>query len=205
MAFSSPKLHLFKLFNSIFNMIELAELCVCVCVCVHAFSHIRLFAAPLSVAHQTLLSMDFPGKNTGVGCRFLLQGIFPNQGSNLSLLCLLHWQEGSWSLVPPQMTPLSLHAIPDEFENLTSDRFGDQERVCHSHCGNERQYVESSQKGGCSPSAWSVCTEGLHHEDGRCAEGTPQHWDSDVLKLQRHITGLCIQQSALNSSLRSTL
>ena len=29
------------------------------------------------------------GKNTGVGCRFLLQGIFPTQGSNQSLL---HWQ-----------------------------------------------------------------------------------------------------------------
>ena len=88
MAFSSPKLHLFKLFNSIFNMIELAELCVCVCVCVHAhaFSHVRLFAAPLTVAHQTLLSMDFPGKNTGVGCCFLLQGIFPTQGSNPGVL-----------------------------------------------------------------------------------------------------------------------
>ena len=30
--------------------------------------------------------MDFPGKNTGVGCHFLLQGIFPTQGSNLRLL-----------------------------------------------------------------------------------------------------------------------
>ena len=27
-----------------------------------------------------------PGKNTGVGCRFLLQGIFPTQESNLGLL-----------------------------------------------------------------------------------------------------------------------
>ena len=29
---------------------------------------------------------DFPGKNTGVGCHFLLQGIFLTQGSNLGLL-----------------------------------------------------------------------------------------------------------------------
>ena len=28
-----------------------------------------------------LCSQDFPGKNTGVGCHFLLQGIFPTQGS----------------------------------------------------------------------------------------------------------------------------
>ena len=35
-----------------------------------------------------------PGRNTGVGCHALLQGIFPTQGSNLHLLCLLHWQMG---------------------------------------------------------------------------------------------------------------
>ena len=28
---------------------------------------------------------DSPGKNAGVGCRALLQGIFPTQGSNLGL------------------------------------------------------------------------------------------------------------------------
>ena len=33
-----------------------------------------------------------PGKNTGVGCYALLQGIFLTQGSNLHLLRLLHWQ-----------------------------------------------------------------------------------------------------------------
>ena len=29
----------------------------------------------------------FSGKNTGVSCHFILQGIFPTQGSNLHLLC----------------------------------------------------------------------------------------------------------------------
>ena len=42
--------------------------------------------------------MDFSGKNTGVGCHFLLQGIFPTQGSNLYLLHLLHWQADSLPL-----------------------------------------------------------------------------------------------------------
>ena len=37
---------------------------------------------------------DSPGKNTGVGCHGLLQGIFPTQGSNVHLLHLLHWQAG---------------------------------------------------------------------------------------------------------------
>ena len=40
------------------------------------------------------------GKNTGVDCHALLQGIFPIQGLNLCLLCLLHWQAGSLPLVP---------------------------------------------------------------------------------------------------------
>ena len=31
---------------------------------------------------RLLCPWDSPGKNTGVGCHFLLQGIFPTQGSN---------------------------------------------------------------------------------------------------------------------------
>ena len=34
-------------------------------------------------ARQAPLSMDFPSRNTGVGCQALLQGVFPTQGSNL--------------------------------------------------------------------------------------------------------------------------
>ena len=41
---------------------------------------------------------DSPGKNIEAGCHFLLQGIFPNQGSNPSLLWLLHWQVDSLPL-----------------------------------------------------------------------------------------------------------
>ena len=43
-------------------------------------------AIPWTVACQYPLSMDSSGKNTGVGCHFLLQGIFPTQGLNFSLL-----------------------------------------------------------------------------------------------------------------------
>ena len=35
---------------------------------------------------------DYPGKNSGVGCHFLLQRTFPTQGRSLHPLCLLHWQ-----------------------------------------------------------------------------------------------------------------
>ena len=53
------------------------------------------------VARQTPLSWDSPGKNTGVGCCALLQGIFLTQGSNLRLLCHLPWQASSLSLALP--------------------------------------------------------------------------------------------------------
>jgi len=39
---------------------------------------------------RLLCPWDFPGKNTGVACRFILQGIFLTQGSNPHLL--LGWQ-----------------------------------------------------------------------------------------------------------------
>ena len=52
-------------------------------------SCIQLFATLWTVAHQAPL-WDSPGKNTGVGCHALLQGIFSTQGLNL---CLLHCRQ----------------------------------------------------------------------------------------------------------------
>ena len=61
--------------------------CVCVCV-LSCFSCVQLFATLKTVAPQAPLSMRFFSKKTGVGCRALLHGIFPTQGSNLRLLHL---------------------------------------------------------------------------------------------------------------------
>ena len=54
------------------------------------------FLRPHGLQPTGLLRLwDFPDKNTGVGCHFLLQGIFPTQGSDLRLLLgrwiLKHW------------------------------------------------------------------------------------------------------------------
>ena len=43
----------------------------------------------------------FQARNSGVGCHFLLQGIFLTQGLNLCLLGLLNWQVDSLPLMPP--------------------------------------------------------------------------------------------------------
>ena len=53
---------------------------------VKSLSRARLFATPWIVACTKLLRpWDFQGKSTGVGCHFLLQGLFPTQGSNPGL------------------------------------------------------------------------------------------------------------------------
>ena len=42
-------------------------------VVVHLLSHVRLFAIPWTVPARLLCPWDSPGKNTGVGCHFLLR------------------------------------------------------------------------------------------------------------------------------------
>ena len=44
---------------------------------------------------RLLCPWNFPGRDTIVDCHFLLQGIFPTQGSKV---CLLHWQVDSLPL-----------------------------------------------------------------------------------------------------------
>jgi len=50
-----------------------------VCLCAHSLSCVQFFVTSWTVAHQTP-PWNFPGKNTGVGCHFLLQGNLPNPG-----------------------------------------------------------------------------------------------------------------------------
>ena len=74
---------------------------MCMCVCLVAQSCPSLcdamdYSLPGSSVHG-----DFPGKNTGVGSCFLLQGIFLTQELNQCLLHLLHWQVDSLPSEPP--------------------------------------------------------------------------------------------------------
>ena len=71
------------------------KICVCVLSCV------QLFCDPMDCSLMLLCFGDFPGRNTGVGCYSLLQGIFLSQGSNPCPLCPLHWQVDSLSLNHP--------------------------------------------------------------------------------------------------------
>ena len=63
----------------------------CLTLCDQSHTRLPLDSQPT----RLLCPWDFPGKNTGLGCHFLLQGIFPIQQSNLYLL---HWQADSLPL-----------------------------------------------------------------------------------------------------------
>ena len=65
------------------------------------FSHVHLFVTLWAMVHSAPLSMQFSGKITGVCCR-VLQGIFPTQGLNPRLSCLLLQQVDSLALSPPR-------------------------------------------------------------------------------------------------------
>ena len=86
---------------------DVSYMCVLNC-----FSCVR-FCDPMDCSRpppRLLCSWGFPGKKAGMGSHALLQGIFPTQGTHPSLLCLLHWQAGSWPLVPPGKPK---HPIPN--------------------------------------------------------------------------------------------
>ena len=51
------------------------------------FSRVRLCATPETAAHQASRPWDSPGKNTGVGCHFLLQRTKVKSESEVAQLC----------------------------------------------------------------------------------------------------------------------
>ena len=69
---------------------------------------------------------DFPGKNTGVGCHFLLQGIFPTQESNPGLLL----QTDSSPSEPPGKTKELTKGLPFLQKSLPMTR---QYQLCSLH------------------------------------------------------------------------
>ena len=83
-----------KFFKALCVLVDI----ICVCVLNRSvLSYFFLWPHGLQPT-RVLCPWDSPGKNTVVGCHFFLHGIFPTLGSNVHLLCLLHWQAGSLPL-----------------------------------------------------------------------------------------------------------
>ena len=70
---------------------------VCVCSITQFFPTLRSYGLWPA---RFLCPWNFPGKNTGMGCQFLYQGIFSTQGSKMCLLHLWHWQVDSFTAMP---------------------------------------------------------------------------------------------------------
>ena len=64
---------------------------------------------------RLLCSWNYPSKNTGVGCHFLLQGIYLTQGLNLSLLWLPALAGGFFTTEPPGKSYFtSVFSLPED-------------------------------------------------------------------------------------------
>ena len=75
-----------EIFSSFIEMCEVTQSCPTLC-------------DPMDCSLPGFSVLEiFPGKNTGVGCYFPLQGIFPTQGLNLGHL---HCQADSLPSEPP--------------------------------------------------------------------------------------------------------
>ena len=74
-------------------------MCVYVWVLMRMLSRVQLWDLKDSSPPVFSVLGIYPGNDNGVSSHFLLQRLFLTQGSNLSLLRLLHWQAGSLSLV----------------------------------------------------------------------------------------------------------
>ena len=79
--------------------LDIYTLCACLLSC---FSCVWLFVTLWTIAHHSPLSLKLSRQEYWSDCQALLQEIFPTQGLNLHLLCLLHWQVGSLPLVSPR-------------------------------------------------------------------------------------------------------
>ena len=84
---------------------------LCMCVLRHLSLCLTLCdpmdcSLPVSSVHRI-----FSGKNTGVDCHAILQGIFPTQRLSPCLLHLLHWQVGSFPLIVTFLIHLNLFVM----------------------------------------------------------------------------------------------
>ena len=82
---------------------KVVQFYVCVCVCVHAPTRaksLQSFLTPFDAMNCSPPDSFVIGFSRQDYCH-VLQGIFPTQGLNPCLLCLLHWQEDSLPLAPP--------------------------------------------------------------------------------------------------------
>ena len=130
-------------------------------------SWVQLWGTVWTVARQAPLSMGFSRQAYCSGLPFPPLGIFPTQGSNLRVLCLLHWQADSW--------PLNHLGSPIQHSNCTRRETSGRKENTRPHKNLHMNVcigvIHSSQRVGrgqkCVNSwrmdtMWSICTVEYH-------------------------------------------
>ena len=84
---------------------------------VKSLSCVRLFTTPWTVAYQAPLSMDFPGKSTGVGCHCLLW-LLRVEGNKMDVLGI------HWPIKLSQVKRGNFHELPVQFQCTILDAWG---------------------------------------------------------------------------------
>ena len=100
---------------------------------------------------RLLSPRDFPDQNTAVGCHFLLQGIFPTQGSNPGLL---HCRQILYHLSHQGSPNLKIHSAKKEKKNAN---YHLTRKGCHKPSvwktnNNKKKLSQAGDKPECSPS-----------------------------------------------------
>ena len=171
----------------------------------------------LSHVWQPPLSMGFSRQDTGLGCHFLLQGIFQTQGSNPGLLCLLQWQVGSLTPVPPgkphkdsQMSLKIIHVVlpPKVFPKCWRKRENTSKLTSYTGEGNDNpvqfsflensmdrepvgyspfQFSCSDVSESCDPMGCSMPGLPFHHQFPELTQ-THVHWVREVIQQSHHLS-----------------
>ena len=111
-----------------------------------------------------VIKWDFPGKSTGVGCYFLLQRIFPTQGSNpdlphcrKNLYCLSH--QGSQFKIRSYWLVWILNPVADILLKRREDTPGHTPRRGHMKTEVETGVIKDCQDLQASTGTWDKARE----------------------------------------------
>ena len=134
-------------------------------------------------AHQAPL-WDCPSKNTGVGCHFLLQGIFPTQGSNPHFLncrqILYHW--ATWE--PPSVASVQFsHSVvsdsvtPWTVARQASLSINQLPEITQTHVHQVGDAIQPSHPlSSPSPPAYNLSSIRVFFSDSVLRIRCPKHW-----------------------------
>ena len=136
---------------------------------------------------------DFPGQNTGVSSHFLLQGIFPTQGSNTDLpqcrMIFYHLSHQESPFLSDQCKDIEENNRVGKPRDLFK-KIKDTKGTCHTKMGTIKDRngmvltkVENIKK------RWQEYTEELYKKDLHDPDnhdGVITHLEPDILDLSKH-------------------